>query len=48
MQLVVKPVPVADNVNAGDPTIAEVALSDAITGVAVGAATVRVAASEIL
>jgi hypothetical protein len=35
-------------VNAGDPAIAEVELSEVITGVAVGAATVRVATVEIL
>ena len=48
MQPVVKPVPVADKVNVGDPAIAEVELSEMITGVAVGAATVRVAADETL
>jgi hypothetical protein len=48
VQLALKPVPVADNVNDGDPTIAEVELSEVITGVAVGAATVRAAASETL
>jgi hypothetical protein len=45
---VVKPVPVADSVNAGDPAIAEVELSDVITGVAVGVAIVRAAAVETL
>ena len=44
----VRPVPVADNTNAGDPTIAVVGLSEVSTGVAVGAATVRAAGSETL
>jgi hypothetical protein len=43
-----KPVPNADRVNAGEPTIAEVELSETITGVAVGVATVRVATVETL
>jgi hypothetical protein len=41
-------VPIADSVNAGDPTIVEVELREVITGVAVGAATVRIAADETL
>jgi hypothetical protein len=44
----IRPVPVADNANVGDPTIAEVELSDVSTGVAVGVATVRVAGTETL
>jgi hypothetical protein len=48
VQLKVRPVPVANNTNVGDPTIAEVELSEVSTGVAVGAATVRVAGTETL
>jgi hypothetical protein len=48
VQFVAKPVPIANRLNAGDPTIAEVGLSEVITGVAVGVATVRVAVVETL
>jgi hypothetical protein len=48
VQPLVKPVPIAERVNVGDPRTAEVELSEVITGVAVGLETVRVATAETL